>query len=92
MVVFGGLWDVAIAVFVVLVLAKYANVAVKKGLSMIAAGGLLVLLAGASGALLTVADSAVVGLSTGLLNLFAVIGWIVLLIGVLMAAIELVKK
>ena len=91
MVVFGGLWDVAVAIFVVLVLAKYANVQVKKGLPMVTGAGLLVVLAAGS-QLITVADSAVAGVSGGLTALFSVIAWILLLIGVLVGALDQVKK
>lgn len=88
MVVFGGLWDVAIAVFVVLVLAKYANVVSKKGIGMVATAGMLALLAAGSGDLLAVAGTAV---TYWVAALFSVLSWIALLVGVIMAALELMK-
>jgi len=88
MVVFGGLWDIAIVVFVVLVLAKYANVTSKKGLGWLATAGVLALLAAGSGDLLAVAGTAV---TYWVAALFSVLSWIALLVGVLMAALELMK-
>lgn len=83
--------DIAVAIFVVLVLAKYAGVQVKKGMPMVTAAGLMALLAAGS-TLVSVADASVAGLSGGLTALFSVIAWILLLLGVLMASLELVKK
>ncbi len=91
MVVFGVMVDAAIAVFVILVLAKYAGVTSKKGFAWIASAGVVGLLA-ASSAWIAVADSTVAGLSGGLTALFSVIAWILLLVGALTTVMDWIKK
>ena len=88
MVVFGALLDMVIVVFLVLVFAKYAGITTKKGLKLVGAAGLLALLAEAS-SLITVAGSNVVA---GAITLFSVLAWIALLIGVILAVVELVQS
>ncbi len=80
--------EIAVVVFVVLVLAKYANVVSKKGLGWMATAGVLALLAAGSAELLAVAGTAV---TYWVAALFSVLSWIALLIGVVMAALELMK-
>ncbi len=80
--------EIAVVVFVVLVLAKYANVVSKKGLGWIATAGVLALLAAGSAELLAVAGTAV---TYWVAALFSVLSWIALLVGVVMAALELMK-
>ena len=88
MVVFGGLWDAAVAVFVVLVLAKYAGVKAGKGLNLVAGAGVLSLLAAAS-SYIVVAGAQV---TTAVETLFSVIGWILLLVGAILATVELAQS
>lgn len=89
MVVFGGLWDAAVAVFVVLVLAKYAGIkAGWKGLNWVAGSGVLILLAASSG-YIAVAGAQV---TSAVETLFSVIGWILLLIGAIVATVEIVQS
>ena len=89
MALFGGLWDAALAIFLVLVFAEYVKVRSKasKQFNWIAAGCLLVLLAGASSWVSIAGTTAVSGAET----LFSVIGWIMVLIGALWGSMELLK-
>lgn len=80
--------EVAVIVFVVLVLAKYANVVSKKGLGWVGAAGMVALLAAGSSELLAVAGTAV---TYWVAALFSVLAWLALLIGVVMTALELLK-
>ena len=89
MAIFGGLWDAALAIFVVLAFAEYMKVRAKasKQFNWIAASGLMVLLASASSWISVAGPTA----SNGAETLFGVIGWIMLLIGALWGAVELLK-
>jgi len=88
MALFGGLWDVAIVIFLVLVFAEYAKVRSKasKQFNWIAASGVLILLAAASSWI-----GLVPGAQQGATLLFSVIAWILLLIGALWTTAELLK-
>lgn len=89
MAIFGGAWDVAVAIFLVLVFAEYVKIRAKanKQFNWIAAGGVLALLAGASPwiGVLHAGAGNILGM------LFGVIGYILVLIGALWAAAELLK-
>ena len=89
MVVFGGLWDAAIVIFLVLVFAEYVKVRAKasKAFNFIAGAGLLVVLAAASPWI-----GLVPGVDTVATWLFGVIAWILLLIGALWGAVEMTKS
>ncbi|MBI4021111.1 MAG: hypothetical protein HY369_02620 [Candidatus Aenigmarchaeota archaeon] len=89
MALFGGLWDAAVVIFLVLVFAEYMKVRTKatKQFNWIAGSGLLVLLAAASSWISVAGNSVVSGATT----LFGVIAWIMLLIGALWGALELTK-
>ena len=89
MVVFGGLWDAAIVIFLVLVFAEYMKVRAKasKAFNFVAGAGLLVLLAAASPWI-----GLVPGAEQGASLLFGVIAWILLLIGALWGALEMTKS
>jgi len=90
MALFGGLWDVVIAIFLVLVFAEYVKVRAKvsKQFNWLAAGGLLVLLAAASPWIVNIAGSTAV---SWLETVFSGIGWIVVLVGSLWGAVELLR-
>lgn len=89
MAIFGGLWDAAIAIFLVLVFAEYIKVRAKisKQSNWIAAAGLLVVLAAASNWVGVYA-----GVESVLEMLFGAIAWILLLVGTLMGASTLLKS
>lgn len=88
MALFGGLWDAVLVIFLVLVFAEYVKVRAKasKQFNWIAAGGLLALLAAVSPWI-----GIVPGAEAGATMLFGVIGWILVLIGALWGAVELLK-
>lgn len=89
MALFGAPLDAAIAIFLVIVFAEYVKVRAKlsKQFNIIAAAGLLVVLAAASSWISVAGTQLVSGAST----LFSVIAWILLLIGTLWGALELTK-
>ena len=89
MAIFGGLWDAVIAIFLVLVFAEYVKMRAKasKQFNMIAASALIALLAGASTWIAGFASTAAGTLG----NVFGAIAWILLLIGTLWGALELIK-
>ncbi len=89
MAIFGGLWDAALVIFLVLVFAEYVKVRAKlsKPFNFLAGAGLLLILAAASSWISIVGTQAVYWLTT----LFSVIAWILLLIGALMGAFALTK-
>ena len=89
MALFGGLWDAALAIFLVLAFAEYVKIRAKasKQFNWIAASGVLILLAAASSWISVLGAQAMSGAET----LFSVIGWILLLIGSLWGAAELLK-
>ncbi len=89
MVVFGTGFDAAIAVFVVLVLAKYAGIKAGKGLNWVAGSGVLTLLAAASSTIVVAGAEQVFSAVT---TLFSVVGWILLLLGAIVATVELVQS
>jgi len=91
MVLFGGLLDMALVLFLVLVFAEYAKLRSKadKGFKFIAGAALLFLLAASFGGLAVWGQ--VFGAVYGLW-LFEIIGWIFLLIGAIWAALDLAKK
>ena len=88
MAIFGGLWDAAVAIFLVLVLAEYIKVRarISKQTNWIAASGLLVVLAAASNWI-----GVYSGVQSVLETLFGAIAWILLLVGTLMGASALLK-
>jgi hypothetical protein len=92
MAIFGGLLDLVIVVFLVLVFAEYVKLRAKadKPMKFVAGAGLLFLLAFAFTPAL-----AAMGMVPGVVYgqyLFEVIGFILLLIGTLWGTIELLKK
>ncbi|MBI4181492.1 MAG: hypothetical protein HY520_00795 [Candidatus Aenigmarchaeota archaeon] len=90
MALFGGAWDAVVVIFLVLVFAEYMKVRAKasKQFNWIAASGLLVLLVAASPWLGGVVPTA----QSGAEMLFGIIAWILLLIGTLWGAVELLKS
>ena len=92
MAIFGGLLDLVLLIFLVLVFAEYTKIRGKldKPFKFIAGAGVLFLLAFSFGGL------TVMGMIGGAemygLYLFEFIGWIFLLIGTLWAAVEFMKK
>ncbi len=90
MVVFGGLLDLVIVVFLVLVFAEYVKIRTKadKPFRLVASAGVLALLAAGSSLLEVAGPTAVFWIGT----IFSVISWILLLIGTLWATAELSKK
>lgn len=89
MALFGGLWDAALAIFLVLVFAEYIKVRAKasKQFNWIAAGGVFIVLAAATTALIGSFHASISLLS----NLFSAIAWIAVLIGAIWGAAELLK-
>jgi len=85
-----GVWDAAIVIFLVLVFAEYVKVRAKvsKQMNFIAGAGLLTVLAGASS---WISFQGFELVSAGLGTLFSAIAWILLLVGTIWAAIELMK-
>lgn len=89
MAIFGGLWDAALVIFLVLVFAEYLKIRAKmsKQFNWIAASGVVVLLAAASSWI-----GLGVAVEGTLTTLFGLIAWILLLIGALWSALELTKS
>jgi hypothetical protein len=92
MVIFGGLLDLVLLVFLILVFAEYTKLRSKydKAFKFIAGAALLFLLAFSFGLSVWVD---MVGMSAMYgMYLFEIIGWIFLLVGTLWGAVEMVKN
>jgi len=92
MAIFGGLLDVVVVVFLVLVFAEYIKLRAKvdKPMKFLAASALMMLLAYSFGmSVFTAYAGSVAAYGT---QLFEILGWILLLVGTLWGTLELIKK
>jgi hypothetical protein len=90
--IFGGLLDVVVVVFLVLVFAEYIKLRAKvdKPMKFLAGAAMLFLLAWSFGGL-TVFGYAGAAAAYGT-QLFEILGWILLLVATLWGTLELIKK
>lgn len=91
MAIFGGLLDVVVVVFLVLVFAEYIKLRAKveKPMKFLAASALLLLLAYSFGMSVFAYAGGAAAYGT---QLFEILGWIMLLVGTLWGTLELIKK
>ncbi|MEE9406142.1 MAG: hypothetical protein V3V26_01930 [Candidatus Aenigmarchaeota archaeon] len=91
--IFGGLLDVVVVVFLVLVFAEYIKLRAKvdKPMKFLAGSALLFLLAWSFGGLSVFTTYAGSAAMYGT-QLFEILGWILLLVAALWGTLELIKK
>lgn len=92
--VFTGLIDASLAIFILIALAQYARIRDKteKGYNWLAAGGVVLLFAGLFAVAPALGSILGAGIWEGLGKLFQIVGWLFALVGIAFVAYETVVE